>query len=87
MPLYNLAKALLGSSDWYEGQWQNIEKLTNKKWLIIWGVKDTFLTLDYLKKWKTKVPNAEIIELESGHFVQEEKLEESVRAIVEFLRK
>ena len=82
---YNLAKSLLGSSDWYEKQWQNLDKISEKKWLILWGTKDSFLTSEYLKKWRTKLPNARAVELESGHFLQEEEFDKTLAEINLFL--
>ncbi|PKL80865.1 MAG: alpha/beta hydrolase [Ignavibacteriae bacterium HGW-Ignavibacteriae-4] len=82
---YNLAKSLLGSSDWYEKQWQNLDKVSEKKWLILWGTKDSFLTTEYLKKWRTKLPNARVVELESGHFLQEEEFDKTLAEINLFL--
>lgn len=82
---YNLAKSLLGSSDWYQKQWESMEVITDKKWLIIWGTKDSFLTMDFLGKWKTKLPSAKFVELECGHFVQEEELSKSLLEMERFL--
>lgn len=85
--LLNLAKALIGSSDWYQKQWEQLEKLSDKKWLILWGTKDNFITTDYLKKWEGRIPNAEMKKFDCGHFVQEEKTEESIRALINFMKK
>src|SRR5690606_29795852 len=84
--LYSLAKSLLGSSDWYQEQWKKIGILEDKKLLIIWGMKDTFLTPDFLEKWITKFPKATTKELDSGHFIQEEGFSESLNSIEEFLK-
>jgi haloalkane dehalogenase len=85
-PLFSLAKALIGSSDWYENQWQNLNKLADKDWLILWGTKDEFITTKYLEKWKKRLPGAKIKELDCGHFVQEEKTIEAVTEIRNFLK-
>jgi pimeloyl-ACP methyl ester carboxylesterase len=84
--LLNLAKALVGSSDWYQSQWEQLGALLDKKWLIIWGTEDTFLKKDYLLKWKNRIPEAEIKEFSCGHFVQEEKTNESIRTIANFIK-
>ena len=84
--LLNLAKELVGSSDWYQKQWEQLDLLANKKWLILWGTEDAFITRDYLMKWQEKLPNATVRELESGHFVQEEAKEESIQAIRIFIQ-
>ena len=39
IPLLNLAKALVGSSDWYQKQWEQLDALSDKEWLILWGTK------------------------------------------------
>jgi haloalkane dehalogenase len=84
-PLLNLAKSLVGSSDWYQKQWDQLDKLTNKEWLIIWGTEDEFIKTDYLDKWKRRLPNSSLTKLNSGHFVQEEKTEESIKLIANFM--
>ncbi|MCX2745587.1 alpha/beta fold hydrolase [Mangrovivirga sp. M17] len=85
MSLLNLAKALAGSSKWYEEQWGQINLLANKQWLIIWGIRDQFITSKYLRKWQDRIPDAKTIEVDSGHFIQEEKPEESMIAIDNFM--
>lgn len=85
--LLKLARSLVGSSDWYQTQWQHLEKLVHKPWLILWGNKDAFITTDYLKKWKDRLPNAETKQFEVGHFVQEENTKESIKEIYNFLAK
>jgi pimeloyl-ACP methyl ester carboxylesterase len=85
-PLLTLGKSLVGSSDWYQGQWENLDKLTSKKWLILWGADDQFITLKYLQKWKERIPAATALEYSCGHFVQEEQTEESISAIANFMQ-
>lgn len=87
IPLLNIAKALVGSSDWYQSQWQQLNKLADKKWLILWGMKDEFITTKYLDKWKYRLQDAEIKEFDCGHFVQEEKTKESILEIDNFMRR
>lgn len=84
--LLNIAKSLLGSSSWYQLQWDNLNKISEKKWLIVWGVKDSFLSTKYLDKWKNRLPNAKVVELECGHFVQEESDKQAIRGLNEFLK-
>jgi haloalkane dehalogenase len=85
IPLLDLAKALVGSSDWYQAQWEKLDQLSDKEWLILWGTKDEFITMEYLKKWQERLPNVKTKRLECGHFVQEEKTEESIKAIRNFM--
>ncbi|MGB0525134.1 MAG: alpha/beta fold hydrolase [Flammeovirgaceae bacterium] len=70
--LFAIAQSLVGSSAWYQEQWQNLDALAAKNWLILWGMKDAFITPQYLAKWKKRLPHATIHELDCGHFVQEE---------------
>ena len=86
MPLLQLAQALLGSSKWYQSQWEQLDRLSQKEWLILWGVEDAFITKDYLEKWQQRLPNAKVKELACGHFVQEEKTAEAIQAIASFIR-
>lgn len=85
IPLLNLAKALVGSSDWYQDQWEKLDRLSDKKWLILWGTKDEFITMEYLKKWQDRLPNNKTKEFACGHFVQEEKTSASIKAIITFM--
>lgn len=85
--LLNLAKALLGSSEWYQKQWEQLDKLEDKEWLIIWGTEDEFIKMEELLKWKNRLPQSTIVELNCGHFVQEEKTEKSISLIFRFLKK
>lgn len=86
IPLLNLAKALVGSSDWYQKQWEQLDTLANKEFLILWGMKDEFITLDNLQKWQERLPRAKTVELDCGHFVQEEKTVEAIKEIYSFMK-
>lgn len=86
-PLYSLAQSLVGSSEWYEDQREKLHRLEAKPWLILWGMHDEFLNEDHLQKWRESLPKAQVMELECGHFVQEEKAEEAIEAIRGFLPK
>lgn len=85
--LLSLAKALVGSSDWYQEQWILLETLDQKPWLILWGTKDEFISTEHLKKWEARLPHAQVKQFECGHFVQEEKAAGSVNAIRRFMEK
>lgn len=85
MSLFHIAQALVGASGWYQKQWELLDKLIDKDWLVIWGTQDQFITTTYLDKWKSRLQNAEVIELNCGHFVQEEKTAESIKAINRFI--
>lgn len=85
VPLLDLAKALLGSSDWYQQQWEALHRLSGKEWLILWGTEDKFLTSDQLLKWRSRLPEATVREWSCGHFVQEEETELAISAIRTFM--
>lgn len=86
-PLLRLAESLYGSSEWYQEQWEKLDILTDKPWLILWGTKDEFITPDYLERWINRLPNAETHTYDCGHFVQEEKTDESISSLSQFLRR
>lgn len=86
IPLLNIGKALVGSSDWYQQQWQALDPLARKEWLILWGAQDQFITTAYLDTWRKRLPHARIIEYDCGHFVQEEKTNESIAEIRKFMK-
>ncbi len=83
--LLRLAESLVGSSDWYQAQWEAFDAISDKPYLLLWGTKDEFITTDYLAKWKERLPHAIVHELDAGHFVQEEATKESIKAIEDFL--
>lgn len=83
--LLNLAKSLAGSSDWYAEQQKNLDKLTDKDWLILWGIKDKFIPVKYLDRWRQLLPKAKIQKLPCGHFVQEEMPRKCIEIIQNFI--
>ncbi len=74
--LLQIGKSLHDASDWYESLWHQLDKISDKPWLIIWGTEDQFINTSYLERWKSRLPQAKIVSLKSGHFVQEEQYEE-----------
>jgi haloalkane dehalogenase len=85
-PLLELAKALVGSSEWYQKQWQQLHRLSDKEWLILWGKEDNFIKQEFLKQWQERIEQATIKEYDCGHFVQEERTEEAIKAIRQFMK-
>ncbi len=84
--LLKLAKSLLGSSEWYQEQYEHLYKLESKPWLILWGLKDEYITKEYLERWKTIIPKASVREYDCGHFLQEEKPSEVIQEIDSFMK-
>ena len=84
--LLDLAQSLVGSSDWYQDQWKALERIQEKNWLILWGMKDSFIGPDYLQKWVDRIPSATVKKFECGHFVQEEEAIASIEYMHKFMR-
>lgn len=83
--LLHIGQSLVGSSDWYQEQWDSLDVLTDKPWLILWGTKDEFITTTYLEKWEKRLPNAKVKRLECGHFLQEEQPKLVLAYLIDFL--
>ena len=82
---WRFAKDLITMQEWFAKLWSKHMVLNQKPVLIIWGKYNSFTTNTFLYKWHIHFPQARIITLEAGHFVQEEKPEEVLQAIQEFL--
>ena len=83
--LWGLARALLGSSRYYDSLWQRRERLRSLPVLIVWGVKDSAFPLKYLARWREAVPHAQVVELPVGHWPHEEAPAEVADALRTFL--
>ncbi len=83
--LLKIGKSLIGSSDWYQKQWEKMDLIADKPVLVLWGLKDDFIKENNLDKWAGKLKNKTIHTFEAGHFVQEEKLEESMDCLKKWL--
>lgn len=83
--LLKIGQALVGSSNWYKEQWEQIDSIKNHPTLILWGMEDAFIKPNQLEKWKGILTNKEVHTFKAGHFVQEEYFEESLRVLVDFL--
>ncbi|MGB4931859.1 MAG: alpha/beta fold hydrolase [Chitinophagales bacterium] len=70
----SFAKSLLRDQDYYESIGKMLPVLKNKPVLIIWGMKDAFITEKHLLWMQEQFPTAEVVKYEdAGHFVLEEK--------------
>lgn len=83
--LLHLGLSLAGSSDWYEELWTQLDRIRSVPWLIIWGTADPFITTAYLDKWRQNLPDATVRELDCGHFVQEERPQECLAIMKNWL--
>jgi haloalkane dehalogenase len=85
-PLWELARALLGSAAWYDGLWRRRERLRGKPALLLWGMRDPGFGGAYLARWREALPDADVVELPTtGHFVQEEAAAEVAAHVEAFL--
>ena len=80
------ARALLGSSDWFDRLWEQRERLRGKPMLLLWGMKDPTFGASYLERWRREFPKAHAHTFRtSGHFVPEEVPAEIVPIIDQFI--
>lgn len=83
--LWPLARAILGSSRYYDSLWGMRERLLSVPALVIWGMKDPAFQPTQLAHWKATLPQATVLELPVGHWPQEESPGEVVSAMQGFL--
>ena len=83
--LWRLAQALLGSSDFYADLWDRRVALADLPALVVWGIRDPAFPPRYLDRWREALPQAEVVELEVGHWPQEEAPGELLAAVRSFL--
>jgi len=84
--LWPLARAILGSSEYYDSLWGQRERLREMPALIVWGAKDPAFQPSQLARWRSVLPEARVVELPVGHWPHEEVPNEVNRAIEAFLR-
>jgi haloalkane dehalogenase len=85
--LWTLARAINGSSDYYESLWARRNRLANIPALLIWGMKDRAFPPYLLERWRAALPHARVVELpRSGHWPHEEEPAAVSAAIAEFTR-
>jgi haloalkane dehalogenase len=64
------------------------EELRGKPLLFVWGLRDRALHDVALRRWQERLPGGEAVELEdSASFVPEDAPDESLAAILDFLRR
>lgn len=82
---WRFAVALNDSNPYFSKLWEERGKLNSIPKLIIWGEKDSLLPLSWLAKWKMAYPEAQVVQLKAGHFLQDEKGGDVSEAIKAFL--
>jgi haloalkane dehalogenase len=83
--LWPLAHALLGSSEFYEAQWRRVAVLRDTPALVVWGIRDRMFKPHLLERWREALPAARVVELEVGHWPQEEAPVQVVDALRQFV--
>lgn len=84
--LWPLARAILGSSQYYHELWQKHEKLQERLILILWGMQDPVFQPDLLDQWRKALPSAPVVELPHvGHWLHEEEPHRGLNEMRNFL--
>ena len=86
-PLFALIDTIHASNAWFDTLWAEREVIADKPALLPWGMKDKLVPLSFLARWQQVLHDAETLELDAGHFVQEEAGQEVVQAVRRFLEK
>jgi haloalkane dehalogenase len=85
--LHALARALIGSRDFYAQLWARAGELSRYPVLIVWGLRDPAFGPAVLSRWRQRLPQASVVELaEAGHWPHEEEPARVVDALRQFLR-
>jgi pimeloyl-ACP methyl ester carboxylesterase len=81
-----MSRELIGSSEWFNQLWRQREALKDIPTLILWGMKDPFITNEFLLAWISIFSNYQMVRYaDAGHFVQEERGTEMCSLIEGFL--
>jgi pimeloyl-ACP methyl ester carboxylesterase len=83
--LWRLARAILGSGTYYDSLWERRERLRELPALVVWGTRDPAFAPRWLARWRATLPAARVVELDAGHWPQEEAPDETLAALREFL--
>ena len=80
--LWPLARAILGSSEFFDSLWHERARLADRPALIVWGMKDSAFRPHMLARWKQALPHATVVELaHAGHWPHEEAPEQVIAAL------
>ncbi len=85
-PLWALVDSVGETNNWLETLWARRGAIKDKPALLLWGTKDKLAPLSFLDRWQGFFPQAEVLKLNAGHFVQEEAAGEIGEAVRRFLR-
>jgi pimeloyl-ACP methyl ester carboxylesterase len=64
---------------------EGLGKLADKPVLILWPTKDRGFKHRQLADWRERFPQAEIHEIEAGHYIQEDAHEQAIPLLLDFL--
>jgi haloalkane dehalogenase len=79
--------SLLYENEYFDNVFSKMDVLRETPTLILWGMKDKYISKNYLARWKNFFTNRSILKFEaSGHWVMEEEPERTMREIKEFLK-
>ncbi|MDX5423565.1 MAG: alpha/beta fold hydrolase [Hymenobacteraceae bacterium] len=73
MGTWMFARALHEANPYFQELWEQRQKLQGINKLLLWGEKDKLLPLHFLDKWEQAFPEAKVVKLKAGHFLQEER--------------
>lgn len=80
--LFALAKALAGSSAYYESLWQRRQRLAGVDVRVVWGTKDSAFPPRMIDRWREACPHAQVTRLDdAGHWPHEETPAAYIRAL------
>jgi haloalkane dehalogenase len=83
---YAFTHELMNAGPFWQEAWSNLNRISDKPFLIFWGMKDKFVPAYELEKWVQALPNAKVIRLQgAGHFCQEEEPEKMLEELRVFL--
>jgi haloalkane dehalogenase len=83
--LWPLARALLGSTAYYDALYQQRDRLRGIRALVVWGTRDAAFKPHHLVRWRAMLPHARALELPTGHWPHEEDPESVAAAVRDFL--
>lgn len=86
MGTIGFARELVNAQDFFRNLWENRATITDKPTLFIWGMRDKFITSDFLQSFIEAFPHHHKVELPlAGHFPQEEEADAVTQAMLTFL--
>ena len=86
-PLWRLVDSVGETNAWLATLWARREAIADKPALLVWGRKDKLVPSSFLGRWQGLFRDAETLELNAGHFVQEEAADEVGGAVKRFLER